>query len=301
MKQILLLISALLVMSVNAQITDCTDLFFSEYVEGWSQNKAIEVYNPTSATIDLSDYQVERYSNGTTNSSAGGITALTGILASGDVFVLTSGETDSTSSFGYIDAILFNMGDMAEPVGSYPTPMHMNGNDAMVLTKNGEIIDVIGRVGEDPASGAWTDDAASGFTMGSWWTSQHTLVRKNTVLYGDNNGLDLFNPSLEWDSLVVGSWNNLGTHTCDCIGTSAVNDVKEVSYVVYPNPANTGEVITITANSKIDNIEIINILGERVLTTTSTKINTNHLSKGTYITLINLSDGRVIENKIIIE
>ena len=301
MKQILLSISALLVLSVNAQITDCTDLFFSEYVEGLSQNKAIEVYNPTSATIDLSDYQVERYSNGTTNSSAGGITALTGILASGDVFVLTSGETDSTSSFGYIDAILFNMGDMAEPVGSYPTPMHMNGNDAMVLTKNGEIIDVIGRVGEDPASGAWTDDAASGFTMGSWWTSQHTLVRKNTVLYGDNNGLDLFNPSLEWDSLVVGSWNNLGTHTCDCIVSTEVNDAKAVSYVVYPNPANIGEIITITVNSEIDNIEIINILGERVLTTVSTKINTTNFSKGAYIALINFSDGRVIENKIIIE
>ena len=299
MKQFLLSVSLLFTMSVNAQ--DCSELFFSEYVEGWSQNKAIEVYNPTSASIDLSDYQVERYSNGTTNSSAGGITALTGTLASGDAFVLTSGETDSASTFGYIDAILFNMGDMAEPLGSYPTPMHMNGNDAMVLTKNGVIIDVIGRVGEDPASGAWTDDAASGFTMGSWWTAQHTLIRKNTVLYGDDNGLDLFNPSLEWDSLVVGSWNNLGTHTCDCIGTSAVNDVKEVSYVVYPNPANAGEVITITANSKIDNIEIINILGERVLTTTLTKINTNHISKGTYIILINLSDGRVIENKIIIE
>tara|TARA_B110000091_G_scaffold16310_1_gene15399 strand:- start:383 stop:1282 length:900 start_codon:yes stop_codon:yes gene_type:complete len=299
MKQFLLSVSLLFTMSVNAQ--DCSELFFSEYVEGWSQNKAIEVYNPTSASIDLSDYQVERYSNGTTNSSAGGITALTGTLASGDAFVLTSGETDSASTFGYIDAILFNMGDMAEPLGSYPTPMHMNGNDAMVLTKNGVIIDVIGRVGEDPASGAWTDDAASGFTMGSWWTAQHTLIRKNTVLYGDDNGLDLFNPSLEWDSLVVGSWNDLGTHTCDCIGTSAVNDVKEVSYVVYPNPANAGEVITITANSKIDNIEIINILGERVLTTTATKINTNHISKGTYIMLINLSDGRVIENKIIIE
>ena len=299
MKQFLLSVSLLFTMSVNAQ--DCSELFFSEYVEGWSQNKAIEVYNPTSASIDLSDYQVERYSNGTTNSSAGGITALTGTLASGDAFVLTSGETDSASTFGYIDAILFNMGDMAEPLGSYPTPMHMNGNDAMVLTKNGVIIDVIGRVGEDPASGAWTDDAASGFTMGSWWTAQHTLIRKNTVLYGDDNGLDLFNPSLEWDSLVVGSWNDLGTHTCDCIGTSAVNDVKEVSYVVYPNPANAGEVITITANSKIDNIEIINILGERVLTTTSTKINTNDLSKGKYIAIINLSDGRVIENKIIIE
>ena len=301
MKQILLSMTVLFAMTVNAQITDCADLFFSEYVEGYGQNKAIEVYNPTSATVDLSAYQIERYSNGATNSSAGGVTNLTGMLVSGDAFVITSGETDTGSTFGFIDPILFSMSDLAEPVGSYPTPLHMNGNDAMVLTKGVDIIDVIGRVGEDPASGAWTDDAASGFTMGSWWTAQHTLIRKNTVLYGDDNGLDLFNPSLEWDSLVVGSWNNLGTHTCDCIGTSAVNDVKEVSYVVYPNPANAGEVITITANSKIDNIEIINILGERVLTTTSTKINTNHISKGTYVMLINLSDGRVIENKIIIE
>jgi len=305
MKQILLSISALLVLSVNAQITDCTDLFFSEYVEGLSQNKAIEVYNPTSATIDLSNYKVERYSNGTTNSSAGGITALAGMLVSGDAFVLTNGETDFAGQFGFCDPVLIALGDMAEPNGSYPTPMHMNGNDAIVLTNNGVIIDVIGRVGEDPedgeGSGAWTDDVASGFTEGSWWTKQHTLIRKRTVLYGDNNGLDLFNPSLEWDSLPLGTWNNLGSHTCDCIETSAVNDVKEVSYIVYPNPANIGEVITITANSKINNIEIINILGERVLTTTSTKINTNHLSKGTYITLINLSDGRVMENKIIIE
>ena len=43
----------------------------------------------------------------------------------------------------------------------------MNGNDAMVLTNNGEIIDVIGKVGEDPAVAAWTDDQ-----MGSWWTAQ---------------------------------------------------------------------------------------------------------------------------------
>ena len=45
MKQILLSICALLVMGVNAQITDCSELFISEYIEGSSQNKAIEVYN----------------------------------------------------------------------------------------------------------------------------------------------------------------------------------------------------------------------------------------------------------------
>tara|TARA_B100000767_G_scaffold266926_1_gene284989 strand:+ start:518 stop:1423 length:906 start_codon:yes stop_codon:yes gene_type:complete len=300
MKQILLSMGALLVMSVNAQITDCSDLFFSEYVEGYGQNKAIEVYNPTPATIDLSDYQIERYSNGATNSSAGGVTNLTGMLVSGDAFVITSGETDTSSTFGFIDPVLFSMSDLAEPVGSYPTPLHMNGNDAMVLTKNGQIIDVIGKVGEDPASGAWTDDAASGFTMGSWWTAQHTLIRKASVKVGDNNGGDLFNPSLEWDSLVVGSWGNLGAHTCDCVGTTEFNDVKEGSYILFPNPANIGEIITITANSKINNIQLVNILGETVLTTNLNKINTTFLSKGTYIALINLSEGEVIENKIII-
>ena len=301
MKQILLSMTVLFAMTVNAQITDCADLFFSEYVEGYGQNKAIEVYNPTSATVDLSAYQIERYSNGATNSSAGGVTNLTGMLVSGDAFVITSGETDTGSTFGFIDPILFSMSDLAEPVGSYPTPLHMNGNDAMVLTKGVDIIDVIGKVGEDPASGAWTDDAASGFTMGSWWTAQHTLIRKNTVLSGDNNGLDLFDPSLEWDSLVIGSWNNLGTHNCDCIGASVINDANSVSYVVYPNPANIGETITVNTKEKIKNIEVVNLLGEKLFTESSNKITTSTLSKGTYILMINLSDSRVLENKIIIE
>ncbi len=68
MKKTLLLLAVIITASLNAQIVDCSDLFFSEYVEGWSQNKAIEVYNPTSSTIDLSNYQIERYSNGATNS-----------------------------------------------------------------------------------------------------------------------------------------------------------------------------------------------------------------------------------------
>ena len=42
----------------------CSDLFFSEYVEGWSNNKALEIYNPTANSIDLSAYSITRYSNG---------------------------------------------------------------------------------------------------------------------------------------------------------------------------------------------------------------------------------------------
>ena len=294
MKQILLLMSALIVISVNAQITDCSELFISEYIEGSSQNKAIEVYNPTTTSIDLSNYTIERYRNGNTNSSDGGITNLAGTLLPGDVFVVTSGETDINDQNGYCDPLLIALGDFAEPSGSYPTPLHMNGDDAMVLKNNGVIIDVIGKVGEDPGT-AWAD------ASGSWWTVNHTLIRKNTILSGDNDALDLFDPSLEWDSLPLNTWNNLGSHTCDCSNASAVNDAKEVSYVIYPNPANIGEKITVNTTSKIESIELVNILGEKVLTENSNKITTSNLSKGTYIIMINLSDGRVIENKIIIE
>lgn len=299
MKNTLLATITLFSMSLNAQ--DCSELFFSEYIEGWSQNKAIEVYNPTDVMIDLSDYKIERYSNGATTSSSGGITTLTGMLASGDAFVLTNGETDSTSTFGFCDPVLFSLGDMAEPNGSYPTPMHMNGNDAMVLTKNGAIIDVIGRVGEDPISGAWTADAASGFTEGTWWTANHTLIRKSTVLKGDNDGLDLFDPSAEWDSLPAPNWSDLGTHTCDCQGVSSVNDARDISYIMYPNPANIGSSITIKATEKIKEIELINILGEIVLTTNSDIVKTVDLAKGTYIVNVKFKNGSKVENKLIIE
>jgi predicted extracellular nuclease len=41
-----------------------SELFFSEYVEGTSNNKALEIYNPSAAAIDLSVYKVKLYANG---------------------------------------------------------------------------------------------------------------------------------------------------------------------------------------------------------------------------------------------
>ena len=300
MKRILQLIFTML-LSLPLMSQDCTELFFSEYVEGTSQNKAIEIYNPTSNTIDLSTYKVERYSNGATNSSGGGTTTLSGMLASGDVFVLTHGDTSTSGQFGFIDLALYNLGDMSS--GPYPSPMHMNGNDAMVLTNDGVIVDVIGRVGEDPG-GAWTDDASVGFTDangGAWWTANHTLIRKRTVIIGDNDGLDLFNPSIEWDSLSVDTWSNLGSHICDCLdGSVSVNNINDISHVIYPNPANIGDVVTISANDKIKSIEVFNSLGEKILSTKSSRFNTSLLSKGSYIAHINLRNSQILKKSIIL-
>ena len=293
MKKILLLTAVLFAISVNAQIMDCSELFFSEYVEGSSQNKAIEIYNPTNTSIDLGDYKVERFSNGATNSAGGGVTILSGILAPGDAFVLTNGETDATAQFGYCDSALIALGDLAEPNGAYPTPMHMNGNDALALTKNGDIIDVFGKLGEDPGT-AWSDPT------GTWWTNDHTLIRKPYILKGDINGLDSFDPSLEWDSLPENTWTNLGAHSCDCQGASLINEFRDVSYVMYPNPATSKSTVVIKANQAIKKIEVVNILGLTVLITKTNIISTKDLLKGTYFVNIKFNNGSQSDNKLVI-
>ncbi|HDQ74121.1 MAG TPA: hypothetical protein ENN19_18815, partial [Chloroflexi bacterium] len=64
-----------------------TDLFFSEYIEGSSYNKAIEIYNGTSSDITFTgQYTLALYSNG--SASVSQFVALSGSIAQGDVFVI---------------------------------------------------------------------------------------------------------------------------------------------------------------------------------------------------------------------
>jgi predicted extracellular nuclease len=72
----------------NAQ---CSDLFFSEYMEGSSNNKALEIYNPTSTSIDLSDYLVYRNNNGSLTPSA--TFSPRGILAPDSVYVIVNASS----------------------------------------------------------------------------------------------------------------------------------------------------------------------------------------------------------------
>ncbi len=62
MQKLLLTVSVLFfAIGINAQ---CSEIFFSGYVEGYGNNRALEIYNPTDAAIDLSAYSVGRFSNG---------------------------------------------------------------------------------------------------------------------------------------------------------------------------------------------------------------------------------------------
>ena len=164
------------------------DLFFSEYIEGSANNKALEIYNGTTQTISLPAYVVKLYSNGTT--TVGNSLTLTGTLASGAVLVIVN--NGATAVFKTVPGFVTS------------SVTNFNGNDAVTLEKSGVVIDRIGQLGTDPGT-AWIGGAAS--------TLDRTLRRKPSVKTGDNNAAGVFDPSLQWDSFAVDTADGLGSHT----------------------------------------------------------------------------------------
>ena len=309
MKQILFFVASLFSFSLIAQ--DCSELFISEYIEGSSNNKALEIYNPTSSAIDLGAYKVVRYSNGFGDddniTDVSDEMTLSGSLSPYSTWIITNGDTNSTNEQGYIEIELYNMADQLAPL--YPSPLYMNGNDAVGLIKNNELIDLIGKIGEDPGT-AWTDDVTSGFTDengGSWWTANHTLVRKASVKSGVSSNPILFDPTAEWDSLPRNTWTELGSHDCDCEGNpTSIQENEESTFIIYPNPSKSGQVLTLNANKGIKELFVINVLGQpmKVEITNSGKntfINTSNLSKGLYNISMVFDDYSVKTSAIIIK
>ncbi len=180
----------------NSGGTTATDLFFSEYLEGSSNNKALEIYNGTGASVDLSQYKVELYSNG--SASVGNMLSMTGILNHGEVYVIYNSSANAA-----IQAV----GDVSSTV------TYFNGDDAIVLKKGETIIDVIGRVGEDPGT-EWAAD-------GGYTTLDKTLVRKSSVTGGVAVNPESGFPTLatEWDVYSQDYTDNLGSHTMSGAGS----------------------------------------------------------------------------------
>jgi hypothetical protein len=148
MKKVLLFIMAFTFLSLSAQ--DCEDLFFSEYVEGSGNTKCLEIYNPTNEIIDLSQYWVSRFSNGSTIYDNGGKTKLEGFILPYSTFILVNGQTEDIDLGGgtispkcdpELQALATEVNGMLD--NDYPAPTYMNGNDAIALWKdpvgNGDI------------------------------------------------------------------------------------------------------------------------------------------------------------------
>lgn len=193
------LLAAAVGFSVNLQAQDCSELFISEYIEGSSNNKCIEIYNPTDGAVDLSSYQLAFYFNGS-NSPSNPPIQLEGSVAAGDVYVVC----DDNAA-----AVFLAQADLT------PTRSFFNGDDAIALTKDGSNIDVIGVIGNDPGS-QW----GSGLTS----TANNTLRRKVSITQGNPAGSD--DIAAEWDGFDSNTSDDLGLHMSNCnMPTCVIDDI----------------------------------------------------------------------------
>lgn len=266
LKATLLLVLA--VASGTAANAQCSELFISEYVEGWGNNKALEIYNPTNATVDLSDYRLERYSNGATAAQDNQKVDLEGMLMPDSVVVVVLDKQDP-DGIDFEQPVWDELAAAADlwvcPVYDENNTMYFNGNDAMVLRKisSNTVVDIFGKIGEDPGAAGWAE-----------MTQNHTLIRKSSVLQGDTDALNDFLVVDEWDGIMwfsdsTGSsldsvFVNLGIHACDCGTTDVSEQPLRASFDVYPNPA-AGDVVWVKASSAIREVTLHNLAGQRVI------------------------------------
>ena len=211
-----------------------TDLFISEYAEGSSNNKYIEIYNGTGAPVDLGGYSLSSCSNGCDITGEfdypDNVTFAPGtILNDGEVYVVAHPSSDP-----------FILAE-ADQTFTYLS----NGDDAFALTLAGAtansytIIDIIGDLGPDVGT-AWT---VAGITNG---TQNHTLVRKETICSGNPIELGSFGTdpaSSEWEVLASNDWTFLASHTANCASstdpqiTTTTNGINGfIQYVGAPSP-----------------------------------------------------------------
>ncbi len=169
-------------------------VFISQYVEGTGNNKAVEIYNGTLATIALTNYVLQQYDNGATTPTA--TIALSGEVPAGTCVVV--GRPAFPSNYAP---------DLA--IGGLPNLLTnkyltFNGDDVLVLRQGGAggtILDRVGQVGTNATGSLWSRN-----------TKDHTLSRKQTVFTGTLTAATSAFPIAEWNASGKDDFAGLGSH-----------------------------------------------------------------------------------------
>ena len=270
----------------NVSFAQLTDLIISEYSEGSTYNKYIELYNGTEADINLSDYEIWiNRSAGKWNQAA---IIPSGRIVRGGTYLIAHGNAAGTIK------------DAADQIVPNSPAIGFTGNDAIGLAKKNttgvfELIDAVGESGDNPGDGwdvAGINDA----------TKNHTLIRKETACLPNTNWAASAGTSTEdseWIVMHKDYWPNIGTHvsTCGTVVTPllSVNDVNGVNALsVYPNPNATGNVNF----NKVISFTVYTITGKAIITKSNVnRLDVSNLQNGVYI--IQTTNAEVL--KLIIE
>lgn len=194
-------------------------VFFSEYVEGSSNNKAIEVHNASANTANCA---INLYPNGATK-------------AAGSVeFSIEAGGTGAFCSKGAANALkgrCFATSDVA----------NFNGDDALELVCDGTAVDVFGHIGTRPTGGKWIQGAAA--------TQDMTLRRNADILSGRTaTDADFSTLATEWDVMAKDTFDGIGSHAVS-------EDAVPAQPVVDPSPDAGDEGDTTAPIEPVDPVE----------------------------------------------
>jgi hypothetical protein len=255
---------------------NATDLFISEYIEGSSNNKYIEIYNGTGASVDLSDYKLQLYANGV--SSPTNDNSLSGTLENGAVKVYQNSSASLTLPSGV--------------TAEANTANNFNGNDAVALYKisTSSFVDIFGVIGSDPGSSWFIDPNI---------TVDKTLVRKSNVTEGittnpGGTGEAAFTTLLsEWDMYDIDDVSHLGSHTFSGGSTPSfipgyenqtINAITETVTQLTPNKTYYYRVRATDGSSTSDNSNTITV-------TTVAATSTGFSGAGDWTEVARWSDG----------
>jgi hypothetical protein len=169
------------------------EVFISKYVEGSANNKAVEIYNGLETAVDLAagNYVLQQYDNGSLTPTVE--IPLAGVILPGAALVVARPSTPT--NFAPHIAI--------SGLGNLFTNKNLtfNGDDPVVLRRNGTIIDRVGQVGTNAVGSIWSRN-----------TTDRTLSRKSTVLTGTLTAVTAVFPTNDWEYAAKDSFTGLGSH-----------------------------------------------------------------------------------------
>ena len=204
------------------------ELFFTEYIEGSSNNKVLEITNKTANAITLTPYVIKKQTNGAGVWSSG--LPLNGTLASNGKFVIINSAL-ATSCYS---SALANVSTAA-------AEMSFNGNDAIGLFKNGILIDIIGTFNGGIAN----------------FSIDETLRRKAAVIAPTTT----FNKSGQWDIFPLDTCSGINNRQSQQV---QIITAKAPVFTIFPNPSN-GEFIIEIEIVQIALVQIFSIQGQKVV------------------------------------
>lgn len=166
--------------------SSANELFISEYVDGSGYNKAIELFNGNNQTLDLSEYELGFYLNGSNTISF--TVPLSGVLTPYDTFVVANSLATSQ---------ILLVSDQTR------NGIWFDGDDVVALIHNGEVIDSIGQVGVSTSSpwGRSSDGGHIGALRRLWQNNLRDVNLNDKVDFNQN-----------WQRYHGNNFNGLGSY-----------------------------------------------------------------------------------------